>query len=84
MHELTPLKLSVRVKVFDDVSAKRRDREGTAQERPGGIQQRGGQVALAPRIGVTDARWPGVALAVREVPKRVGLVRGLDTLMGLT
>ena len=26
---------------------------------------------------------PGVALAVREVPKRVGLARGLDTLMGL-
>lgn len=31
-----------------------------------------------------DAYLPGVALAVREVPKRVGLVRGLDTLMGLT
>jgi len=30
-----------------------------------------------------DAYLPGVALAVREVPKRVGLVRGLDTLMGL-
>jgi 4-hydroxy-tetrahydrodipicolinate reductase len=31
-----------------------------------------------------EAYLPGVALAVREVPKRVGLVRGLDTLMGLT
>jgi 4-hydroxy-tetrahydrodipicolinate reductase len=31
-----------------------------------------------------DAYLPGVALAMREVPKRVGLVRGLDTLMGLT
>src|SRR5438874_8254946 len=31
-----------------------------------------------------DAYVPGVALAVREVSKRVGLVRGLDTLMGLT
>ena len=31
-----------------------------------------------------DAYLPGVALAVREVPKRVGLVRGLDTLMGLS
>ena len=30
-----------------------------------------------------EAYLPGVALAVREVPKRVGLVRGLDTLMGL-
>jgi 4-hydroxy-tetrahydrodipicolinate reductase len=30
-----------------------------------------------------DAYLPGVALAVREVPKRIGLVRGLDTLMGL-
>lgn len=30
-----------------------------------------------------DAYLPGVALGVREVPKRVGLVRGLDTLMGL-
>lgn len=30
-----------------------------------------------------DAYVPGVALGVREVPKRVGLVRGLDTLMGL-
>jgi 4-hydroxy-tetrahydrodipicolinate reductase len=30
-----------------------------------------------------DAYLPGVALAVREVPKRVGLVRGLDTLMDL-
>jgi 4-hydroxy-tetrahydrodipicolinate reductase len=30
-----------------------------------------------------DAYLPGVALAVREVPNRVGLVRGLDTLMGL-
>jgi 4-hydroxy-tetrahydrodipicolinate reductase len=30
-----------------------------------------------------DAYLPGVSLAVREVPKRVGLVRGLDTLMGL-
>jgi 4-hydroxy-tetrahydrodipicolinate reductase len=31
-----------------------------------------------------DAYLPGVALAVREVQKHVGLVRGLDTLMGLT
>lgn len=31
-----------------------------------------------------EAYLPGVALAVREVPKRVGLVRGLDTLMGLS
>jgi 4-hydroxy-tetrahydrodipicolinate reductase len=30
-----------------------------------------------------DAYLPGVALAIREVPKRLGLVRGLDTLMGL-
>jgi 4-hydroxy-tetrahydrodipicolinate reductase len=30
-----------------------------------------------------DAYLPGVSLAVREVPNRVGLVRGLDTLMGL-
>jgi 4-hydroxy-tetrahydrodipicolinate reductase len=30
-----------------------------------------------------DAYLPGVVLAVREVPKHVGLVRGLDTLMGL-
>jgi 4-hydroxy-tetrahydrodipicolinate reductase len=30
-----------------------------------------------------EAYLPGVALAVREVPKRVGLIRGLDTLMGL-
>lgn len=30
-----------------------------------------------------EAYLPGVALAIREVPKRVGLVRGLDTLMGL-
>lgn len=30
-----------------------------------------------------DAYLPGVALAVREVPKHVGLIRGLDTLMGL-
>jgi 4-hydroxy-tetrahydrodipicolinate reductase len=30
-----------------------------------------------------EAYLPGVALAVREVPKQVGLVRGLDTLMGL-
>jgi 4-hydroxy-tetrahydrodipicolinate reductase len=30
-----------------------------------------------------EAYLPGVALGVREVPKRVGLVRGLDTLMGL-
>jgi 4-hydroxy-tetrahydrodipicolinate reductase len=30
-----------------------------------------------------DAYLPGVALAVREVGQRVGLVRGLDTLMGL-
>jgi 4-hydroxy-tetrahydrodipicolinate reductase len=31
-----------------------------------------------------EAYLPGVALAVREVSKRTGLVRGLDTLMGLT
>src|SRR5947209_1653829 len=31
-----------------------------------------------------EAYLPGVALAVREVPKRLGLVRGLDTLMGLS
>jgi 4-hydroxy-tetrahydrodipicolinate reductase len=30
-----------------------------------------------------DAYLPGVALAVREVGKHIGLVRGLDTLMGL-
>jgi 4-hydroxy-tetrahydrodipicolinate reductase len=30
-----------------------------------------------------EAYLPGVALAVREVPKHVGLVQGLDTLMGL-
>jgi 4-hydroxy-tetrahydrodipicolinate reductase len=30
-----------------------------------------------------EAYLPGVALAIREVPKRVGLVTGLDTLMGL-
>src|SRR5579859_6565998 len=30
-----------------------------------------------------EAYLPGVALAVRAVPDRVGLVRGLDTLMGL-
>jgi 4-hydroxy-tetrahydrodipicolinate reductase len=30
-----------------------------------------------------DAYLPGVALAVREVSQRIGLVRGLDTLMGL-
>jgi 4-hydroxy-tetrahydrodipicolinate reductase len=30
-----------------------------------------------------EAYLPGVALGVREVPKRVGLVTGLDTLMGL-
>jgi 4-hydroxy-tetrahydrodipicolinate reductase len=30
-----------------------------------------------------EAYLPGVALAVREVQTRVGLVRGLDTLMGL-
>lgn len=30
-----------------------------------------------------EAYLPGVALAAREVPKRVGLVQGLDTLMGL-
>jgi 4-hydroxy-tetrahydrodipicolinate reductase len=30
-----------------------------------------------------EAYLPGVALALREVPKQVGLVRGLDTLMGL-
>jgi 4-hydroxy-tetrahydrodipicolinate reductase len=31
-----------------------------------------------------DAYLPGVALAVREVPNHIGLIRGLDTLMGLT
>ena len=31
-----------------------------------------------------DAYVPGVALAVRQVMERVGLVRGLDTLMGLS
>ena len=31
-----------------------------------------------------EAYLPGVALAVREVPKQLGLVRGLDTLMGLS
>jgi 4-hydroxy-tetrahydrodipicolinate reductase len=31
-----------------------------------------------------EAYLPGVALAIREVPKKVGLVQGLDTLMGLT
>src|SRR5262249_31727212 len=31
-----------------------------------------------------EAYLPGVALGVREVPKRVGLVRGLHTLMGLS
>lgn len=30
-----------------------------------------------------EAYLPGVALAVRAVPERVGLIRGLDTLMGL-
>jgi 4-hydroxy-tetrahydrodipicolinate reductase len=30
-----------------------------------------------------EAYLPGVALAVREVPRRVGLVQSLDTLMGL-
>jgi 4-hydroxy-tetrahydrodipicolinate reductase len=30
-----------------------------------------------------EAYLPGVALAIREVPKRVGLATGLDTLMGL-
>jgi 4-hydroxy-tetrahydrodipicolinate reductase len=30
-----------------------------------------------------EAYLPGVALAVKEVPNHVGLVRGLDTLMGL-
>jgi 4-hydroxy-tetrahydrodipicolinate reductase len=30
-----------------------------------------------------DAYLPGVALALREVPKHVGLISGLDTLMGL-
>ncbi|MBV9577433.1 MAG: 4-hydroxy-tetrahydrodipicolinate reductase, partial [Chloroflexi bacterium] len=30
-----------------------------------------------------EAYLPGVALALREVPKHTGLVRGLDTLMGL-
>ncbi len=31
-----------------------------------------------------DAYVPGVALAVQQVPKLVGLTRGLDALMGLT
>ncbi len=31
-----------------------------------------------------EAYLPGAALAVREVPKQLGLVRGLDTLMGLS
>jgi 4-hydroxy-tetrahydrodipicolinate reductase len=31
-----------------------------------------------------EAYLPGVALAVKEVSKQVGLVRGLDTLMGLS
>jgi 4-hydroxy-tetrahydrodipicolinate reductase len=31
-----------------------------------------------------EAYLPGVALAIREVPGHVGLVRGLDTLMGLS
>jgi 4-hydroxy-tetrahydrodipicolinate reductase len=31
-----------------------------------------------------EAYLPGVALAIREVPKLVGLVQGLDTLMGLS
>jgi 4-hydroxy-tetrahydrodipicolinate reductase len=31
-----------------------------------------------------EAYLPGVALAVREVPNQSGLVRGLDTLMGLS
>src|SRR6266851_3676110 len=31
-----------------------------------------------------EAYLPGVALAVREVPKQIGLVLGLDTLMGLS
>jgi 4-hydroxy-tetrahydrodipicolinate reductase len=30
-----------------------------------------------------EAYVPGVVLAVREVPQRVGLVRGLAALMGL-
>ena len=30
-----------------------------------------------------EAYLPGVALGIREVPKRIGLIRGLDTLMGL-
>lgn len=30
-----------------------------------------------------EAYLPGVALSVREVPKHVGLIQGLDTLMGL-
>jgi 4-hydroxy-tetrahydrodipicolinate reductase len=30
-----------------------------------------------------DAYLPGVALAIRVVPNHVGLIRGLDTLMGL-
>jgi 4-hydroxy-tetrahydrodipicolinate reductase len=31
-----------------------------------------------------DAYVPGVALAVQHVSERVGLTRGLDTLMGLS
>jgi 4-hydroxy-tetrahydrodipicolinate reductase len=31
-----------------------------------------------------EAYLPGVALAVREVPRQLGLVQGLDTLMGLS
>jgi 4-hydroxy-tetrahydrodipicolinate reductase len=31
-----------------------------------------------------DAYLPGVALAIKEVPNHVGLIRGLDTLMGLS
>jgi 4-hydroxy-tetrahydrodipicolinate reductase len=31
-----------------------------------------------------EAYLPGVSLAIREVPKRVGLIQGLDTLMGLS
>jgi 4-hydroxy-tetrahydrodipicolinate reductase len=31
-----------------------------------------------------EAYLPGVALAIKEVPHRVGLVQGLDTLMGLS
>ena len=30
-----------------------------------------------------EAYLPGVALAIREVPKHIGLIQGLDTLMGL-